>query len=58
MVSDTRSALPTGAADHAAEISPLEVGILIGQNIGLHIAESGFGLVFDPVVEGLDDVLP
>jgi hypothetical protein len=45
------------AADHAAEISPHEVRILVGQNIGLHIAEGGFGLVFDPVVEGLDDVL-
>ena len=49
MVSDTRSALPMGAADHAAEISPHEVGILVGQNIGLHIAEGSFRLVFDPL---------
>ena len=27
--------------------------ILIGQNIGLHIAEGGFGLVFDPVVAAI-----
>src|ERR1700756_3532415 len=49
-------ALPMGAADYAAEISPREAGILVGENIGLHIAEGSFRLVFDPVVEGLDDV--
>src|SRR5262245_31839515 len=51
-----RSAMPMRAADHAAEVSPDEMAILVGQNIGLHVAEGGVGLVFDAIVEGLDDV--
>ena len=50
------SAVPMRAANHAAKISAHEVGILVGQDIGLHIAESGIRLMFDPLVEGLDGV--
>ena len=48
--------MPIRAADHTAEIAPHEVGVLVGQNISLHIAEGGFWLVPDAVVKGLNDV--
>src|SRR5438270_7845307 len=46
---------PGGGADHAAEILGSEGGILIGEHIGLDIAEGRLGLGVDAVVEGLDD---
>jgi hypothetical protein len=39
------SGCPMRAADDVAEIGPHELGIFVGQNIGLHIAEGGFWLV-------------
>jgi len=44
------------AANDVAEVGPHELGIFVGKNIGLHIAEGGFWLVPDAVVEGLNDV--
>src|ERR1700681_282541 len=54
----TRRGLPSpgGGADHAAEIAAPEGRILIGENIGFHIAERCLRLVLDAVIEGLDDV--
>jgi hypothetical protein len=51
------SAVPVRAADHAAEIAAVEVRILVGDDIGLDVAEGRFGLVLDAIVEGLDDIL-
>src|ERR1700694_580393 len=54
----TRRGLPSpgGAADHAAEIAAPKRWILIGKNIGFHVAESRLRLVLDAVIERLDDV--
>src|SRR6202007_5551 len=53
---DGCSAVPGGAADHAAEISRREMRVLVGEHVGLDVAEGGMRLVPDAVVEGLDDV--
>src|ERR1700746_1517078 len=50
------SAVPGGAADHAAEVAAREVWIFVGEHVGLDVAEGGMRLVPDAVVEGLDDV--
>src|ERR1700730_971665 len=52
---DECSAVPGGAADHAAEIAAPEVRIFVGEHVGLDVAEGGMRLVPDAVVEGLDD---
>src|SRR5258707_11296588 len=51
-----RSAAPGGAADHAAEVAAMEVQLLVGDHIGLDVAEGRLRLVLDAVVERLDDV--
>src|SRR5258705_10862332 len=55
-VTPTCLAGPSGGADHAAEIPGSEGGILVGENVGLDVAEGRIGLVVDAVVEGLDDL--
>src|SRR5580704_7789050 len=52
---DECSAVPGGAAAHAAEIAAREVRIFVGEHVGLDVAEGGMRLVPDAVVEGLDD---
>src|ERR1700680_4721082 len=52
---DGCSAVPGGAADHAAEIAAREVRIFVGEHVGLDVAEGGMRLVPDAVVEGLGD---
>src|ERR1700716_1284244 len=47
---------PSGAADHAAEISSREMRVLVGEHVGLDVAEGSVRLVPDAVVEGLDDL--
>jgi hypothetical protein len=47
---------PGRGADHAAEILRPERGILVGEHVGLDIAEGRLRLVVDAVVEGLDDL--
>src|SRR5258707_7574575 len=47
---------PSGAADHTAEISRREMRVLVGEHVGLDVAECSVRLVPDAVVEGLDDV--
>src|ERR1700720_3183398 len=53
---DGCSPAPGGAADYAAEIAAREMRILVGEHVGLYVAEGSVRLVFDAVVEGLDDV--
>ena len=55
-VTPTCLAGPSGGADHAAEIPGSEGGILVGENVGLDVAEGRIGLVVDAVVEALDDL--
>src|SRR5712671_710277 len=55
-VTPTCLAGPSGGADHAAEIPGSEGGILVGENVGLDVAEGRIRLVVDAVVEGLDDL--
>lgn len=43
-------------ADDAAEVAAVEMRLLVGDHIGLDVAEGRVGLVFNAVVEGLDDV--
>src|SRR3977135_3054638 len=50
------SAPPGRSANHAAEIAAPESRILVREHVGLDIAECRVGLVFDAVVERLDDV--
>src|SRR5258708_34150080 len=57
MVSDTRSALPMGAADHAAEILRLERRVLVREHVRIDRAKGGLGPVPHPIIEGLDDLL-
>src|SRR5439155_9270568 len=45
---------PGRGADHAAEILGPKGGILVGEHIGLDIAEGCLGLEVDGIVEGLD----
>src|SRR5260370_4587898 len=47
---------PGRGADHAAEILRPEGGILVGEHIGLDVAEGRVGLEVDGIVEGLDDL--
>jgi hypothetical protein len=47
---------PGGGADHAAEILGPEGVILIGEHIGLDVAEGRLGSGMDGVVKGLDDL--
>src|ERR1700710_2054155 len=51
------SAPPGRTANHTAEVAPRETGVLIRENIRLHIAEGGVRLVLDTIIEGLDDFL-
>src|SRR5271155_5177272 len=51
-----RSALPARAADHAAKIAMVEVWVLVGENVGVDVAEGRVWFVLVAVVEGLDDV--
>src|SRR5882757_7508220 len=59
MTGETRRRLggPGGVADHAAEIAAPKGRVLVGEDVGLDVAEGGVGLVLDTVIEGLDDVL-
>src|SRR5437764_5631143 len=49
-------ARPGGGANHAAEIHGPERGVLIGEHIGLDVAECRLGLAVDAVVKSLDDL--
>src|SRR5882757_6403113 len=53
---DGCSAVPGGATNHAAEISRREMRVLVGEHVGLDVAEGSMRLVPDAVVEGLDDL--
>src|SRR4029077_5248683 len=48
---------PRRSADHAAEVASFEGRVLVGEHVGLHIAECSFRFVLDAVVEGLNDLL-
>src|SRR5260370_10031710 len=50
------SASPRGSADDRTEIAAVEMRLLVGDDIGLDVAEGRIRLVLDAVVEGLDDV--
>src|SRR5271168_630445 len=50
------SRAPGGVADHATEITPGETRVLVGEHVGLDVAEGCVRLVLDAVVERLDDV--
>src|SRR5437764_14817525 len=50
------SARPARSPDHSAEIAALEAGVLVGEDVGLDVAERRVGLALDAIVEGLDDV--
>src|ERR1700682_3723245 len=50
------SASPGRSANHAAEIAAPESRVLVREHVGLDVAERRVGLVFDAVVERLDDV--
>src|ERR1700681_22217 len=50
------SASPGRSANHAAEIAAPESRVLVREHVGLDVAECRVGLVFDAVVERLDDV--
>src|SRR6266851_183512 len=50
------SAPPGRSANHAAEIAAPESRVLVREHVGLDIAECRVGLVFDAVIERLDDV--
>src|ERR1700678_4509144 len=54
----TRRGLPSpgGGADHTTEIAAPEGRILVRKNIGFDVPEGCLRLVFDAVIEGLDDV--
>src|ERR1700739_4391163 len=43
------SAPPSGAADDAAEVAALEMRLLVGDDVGLDVAEGRIGLVLDAV---------
>jgi hypothetical protein len=45
------------AADHAAKVAAVKVRLLIGENVGLNIAEDRVRFVLDAIVKRLDDVL-
>src|SRR5438270_3827309 len=47
---------PGGGANHAAEIHGPERGVLIGEHIGLDVAECRLRLAVDAVIKGLDDL--
>src|SRR5882757_1577226 len=49
------SALPGRSANYAAKIAAFESRVLVREHIGLDVAEGRFGLVFDAVIERLDD---
>src|ERR1700738_366842 len=51
------SAAPRGVTDHTAEVATVEVGILVSEYVCFHVSEGSFRLVFDAVVEGLQDIL-
>src|SRR3984893_12817601 len=51
------SAAPRGVTDHTAEVAPVEVEILVREYVCFHVSEGSFRLVFDAVVEGLQDIL-
>src|SRR5271168_4432319 len=55
-VSRTGLPNPGGVADNAAEVAADERGVLVGEDVGLDVAEGGLGPLVDAVVEGLDDV--
>src|ERR1700722_6667930 len=55
-VGEEGSHAPGGAADHAAEIDWREIRVLVGEHVGLDVAEGRARLVPDAVVERLDDV--
>src|SRR6267142_6395157 len=50
------SASPGRSANHAAEIAAPESRVLVRDHVGLDVAECRVGLVFDAIVERLDDV--
>src|SRR5690606_11931090 len=50
------SAFPRRITDDAAEVPGMEMRFLVGDDVCLHVAESGVRLVSDAVVESLDDV--
>ena len=52
-----RSAVLVRASDHGTEIPRYESRILVGQDVGLDVAEGCLRLVLDTIVERLDDVL-
>src|ERR1700732_1106966 len=47
---------PGRSANHAAEIAAPESRVLVREHVGLDVAECRVGLVFDAVIERLDDV--
>src|SRR3984885_7720634 len=47
---------PGGSPDDAAEIDAGEVRVLVGEHVGVDIAEGRIRLVLVAVIEGLDDV--
>src|SRR5229473_4259099 len=51
------SAAPRGVTDHTAEVATVEGGILVCEYVCFHVSEGSFRLVFDAVVEGLQDIL-
>src|SRR5215469_2543713 len=56
MIGESFSAGPSGGADHAAETDRPEGRILVGEYIGLDVAEARLGSGRDGVVKGLDDL--
>src|SRR6266446_7854622 len=48
-------ASPGRSANHAAEIAAPESRVLVREHVGLDVAECRVGLVFDAIVERLDD---
>src|ERR1700674_892391 len=51
------SATPRGVADITAEIATVEIGILVCEDVCFHVSKGSFRLVFDAVVESLQDIL-
>src|SRR6267154_1372298 len=51
------SAAPGRVTDDTAEIATAEAGVLVCEYVRFYVSEGGLRLVFDAVVEGLQDVL-
>src|SRR5579859_1538458 len=50
-------AAPRGVTNHAAEVAAAEVGVFVCEYVRFHVSKGGLRLVFDAVVEGLQDIL-